>query len=396
LAAGFHLYTERGAAMPIKFDLLAAAWLVLLTAAVVGAFAFMVGPAFATHVSCGDAIVEDTTLDSDLSCPNNGIVIGADDITLDLNGHTIDGDGTPFAGCRPRREFCDIGVLNDGHDGVTVRDGSVREFLTGVFVGKARQNRVLNVSSSRNQFFGFVIAESTRSVVRGSSGNRNPGPDGDGIAVFGSRHVRILGNSFRRNELGMHVEASSDILIKGNVFSRNSGPGILMEADRNQVRRNRFVRNPSAIIVAPGNRNVIVRNRITRGGEGVAIEKGRGNLVAHNVIVRARRAGIRLGVEKPPIGGVNTVVRRNLVSGSGGDGYLVARSDRRSLLRGNIARGAGDDGFDVESRSTKLTGNRAVRNADLGIEAVPGVIDGGGNRAGGNGNPLQCTNVFCT
>jgi hypothetical protein len=36
-----------------------------------------------------------------------------------------------------------------------------------------------------------------------------------------------------------------------------------------------------------------------------------------------------------------------------------------------------------------------VRNADLGIEAVPGVIDGGGNKAGGNRNPLQCSNVFC-
>jgi len=37
-----------------------------------------------------------------------------------------------------------------------------------------------------------------------------------------------------------------------------------------------------------------------------------------------------------------------------------------------------------------------VRNADLGIEAVFGVIDGGGNRARANGNPLECTNVFCT
>jgi uncharacterized membrane protein len=31
----------------------------------------------------------------------------------------------------------------------------------------------------------------------------------------------------------------------------------------------------------------------------------------------------------------------------------------------------------------------------FGIEAVPGVTDGGGNKASGNGNPLQCLNVFC-
>ncbi len=34
-------------------------------------------------------------------------------------------------------------------------------------------------------------------------------------------------------------------------------------------------------------------------------------------------------------------------------------------------------------------------NADLGIEA-PDAIDGGGNRASGNGNPLQCVGVACT
>jgi hypothetical protein len=56
-----------------------------------------------------------------------------------------------------------------------------------------------------------------------------------------------------------------------------------------------------------------------------------------------------------------------------------------------------DDGFDVESRTTKLTGNRAVRNRDLGIEAVAGVIDGGGNVARHNGGPRQlpCTHVIC-
>jgi hypothetical protein len=66
-----------------------------------------------------------------------------------------------------------------------------------------------------------------------------------------------------------------------------------------------------------------------------------------------------------------------------------------SLLKGNIAKGAEDDGFDIENASTKLTRNRAVRNADLGIEAVPGALDGGGNKASRNGDPLQCSNVFC-
>lgn len=37
----------------------------------------------------------------------------------------------------------------------------------------------------------------------------------------------------------------------------------------------------------------------------------------------------------------------------------------------------------------------AVGNGDLGIEAVRGVIDRGGNRAHGSAGAMQCRNVAC-
>jgi parallel beta-helix repeat protein len=353
-----------------------------------------VDQAFASHVSCGATITTDATLDGDLvNCPNNGIVIGADDITLDLNGHTVDGDGQLFESC-PENEFCDIGVLNDGHDGVTVMNGSIGEFAIGAFVGRARRNRVVGISSTRNLFFSFVVAESARSLVRGSSGSGNLPPDGDGLGMFGSHDIRILRNTFRHNPLGIHVEDSADNLIKGNLISGN-GLGILMQGNRNQVRRNSCMRNGACVIVAPGDRNHIVRNRSFRDRGGVFIEKGRANVVARNVVVRARKAGIGLGIERPPIGGGHNIVRKNRVRGSGSDGFLVNQKDDHSVLVGNTATRAGDDGFDVESSSTRLTRNRALRNADLGIAAVPGVIDGVGNVAKHNGDPRQCNNLSC-
>ena len=366
----------------------------LVTFAATAAIAVGGGPASpASSIGCGDTITADTTLDSDLlNCPSNGIVIGADDITLDLNGHTVAGDGDPVKRCR-RDHICDVGVANDGHDGVTVRDGSVHGFASGVVIAQARHNRVLNVSSSRNQFFGFVIFKSARSVVRDSAGHDNPEPDGDGIGIFASRRLRIVGNSFRRNALGMHVKDSTGILIARNRLSRNPQMGILMEANRNQVRGNRCSRNRECIIVAPGNRNVVAGNRSFRDNGGIAIEKGRGNLVARNVVLHARW-GIRLGINEPPIGGAANVARGNLVRG-GRDGFLVARNDRHSVLTRNTAIGAADDGFDVESSSATLKSNRAVGNADLGIEAVTGVLDSGGNTARDNGDPRQCTNIRC-
>jgi parallel beta-helix repeat protein len=368
-----------------------------IAVAATGATALGGGPApAASELSCGDTITADTTLTGDLvDCPSNGIVIGADDITLDLDGHTVAGNGQPIKRC-PRDEICDVGVVNDGHDRITVRNGSVRDFASGVFIGRARHNRVLNVSSSSNQFFGFVIAESARSLVRGSSGDDNPGPDGDGIGIFASRHLRILNNSFRRNDLGMHVDHSTDITIEGNRLARNAHMGILIEADRNEVRGNHCARNRDhCIVVAPGNRNLIVGNRASRDNAGIAIDKGRGNVVARNVVLHARRDGIRLGWVDPPIGGIETVVRGNVVSDSRRDAFVVSPHDRHSVLRGNLAIAAGDDGFDIGSPVAELSRNRALRNADLGIEAVPGVSDAGGNTARHNRDPRQCTHVRC-
>ena len=354
------------------------------------------GRAAAGTLSCGDTITVDTTLGSDLSdCPSNGLVIGADNITLDLNGHTIDGDNTLVDPC-PDGEFCDVGVANDGHNGVRVTNGSVKEFAVGVFIVGSRGNQVVGVSSSGNAFFGFIVAGSARSVVRNSSGNDNVPPEGDGLALFGSHDIRVVDNTFRRNGLGIHVEDSTDNVIRGNLISRNEGPGIFMQADRNQMRGNVCRHNGICILVGPGSGNTIARNRVEGGVGGIGIEKGRHNLVLRNVVTRTRKVGINLGIASPPIGGRSNVVRGNVVRGSGTDAFKVHKKDGHSVLKHNVARGAGDDGFSIRSRRARLTGNRAMGNDDLGIQAVPGVIDGGGNIARRNGDRRQCVNISCS
>jgi parallel beta-helix repeat protein len=368
---------------------------ILLLAGVVA----LSGAEAASNVNCGDTITSDTTLHKDLvNCPNNGIMIGADGITLDLNGHTIDGDGTPAAGCDPITEFCDTGVVNFRHDGVTVKHGSMRQFAAGVNFGKVRHNRLLGISASRNEAIGFQFFNSSRILVRNCSGKRtSPRHEGTGIGVFDSRHVRIVNSSFRHNgEVGIRIADSTRDLIKGNLLARNRLFGIILgNSDHNQVRRNRLVRNGGGITLGPGSNNLITRNYVFRGREGIRIEKGHGNLVAHNLVTHTHHAGIQLGIRHLFIGGAHNVVRENVVKDTHVDGFLVGKKDRHSRLKGNLARGSGDDGFDVESRSAKLTKNRAVRNRDLGIEAVRGVIDGGGNIARHNGDPRQCTNIVC-
>ena len=222
--------------------------------------------------------------------------------------------------------------------------------------------------------------------------------------VIESRHVRVLHSSFRNNgDQGIFVFDSSHNLFKGNLFSHNRFFGIILEqSDRNQVRRNRSRRDGEVgIYVAPGNRNVIARNRVShvrrsRGiGRAIEVDGGDHNVIARNSVRDTEVDAILVGCARCPVL-VGTVVRRNHICGAGEDGVHIDDTARHTRLRRNVARGAKDDGLDVGSRTAKLTRNRATRNADLGIAAVRGVIDGGGNKASGNGDPRQCTHIVCT
>ena len=186
---------------------------------------------------CGDTITTDTTLHKDLvDCPNNGIVIGANNITLNLNGHLIDGDGTPTSGCDSDKEFCDTGIVNEGHDGVTVMHGSIRQFGGGVTLFAVRQNRVQGISTSGNHFNGIQLFNASQSLVRDSSGH---GPNEEiGLGLFSSHHVRLVHNSFRDTALdGIVVSGGARNLVEGNKIrgagkeAPRDGDGVAVDAE---------------------------------------------------------------------------------------------------------------------------------------------------------------------
>jgi parallel beta-helix repeat protein len=371
-----------------------------------------------THVNCGDTITADTKLANDLiDCSGNGIVIGADNITLDLNDHMIDGDGLGDYN----------GVDNTaGHDGVTIEDGSIREFATGVLGVGIRMSRLRHLTIRTTRFHGILLGESAHNriegntildggftgiVLEGSNDNRIRGNSlsnsGDAIVLFaGSDHNLIEANAASGGNAGVLVlEGSSHSLVEGNSVSGNVFPGIVVAADDNVVNRNRVSGNGDGIIVF-GSRNAITDNRIVEAvgcpdgcGFGISLEGGAANLIARNDVRETLRDGIRVAAFDPETPTVDNIVRDNRVRDAIVDGFSVATEGdgtvSGTLIERNTAVDSGDDGFDIRSAATTLTKNTANRNHDLGIEAVPGVSDGGGNKARGNGNPAQCTNVVC-
>jgi parallel beta-helix repeat protein len=422
---------------------------VLVLALVVAGFTVLgSGQAVASHVSCGDTITTNTTLDSNLlNCPNNGIVIGADNITLDLNGHTIDGDATPVDPC-PEGETCDVGVDNSaGHSGVTMEGGSVRQFSLGVLVeGGAARNRLHQLAVSDTTDIGIFVADSTDSVIDKTSmsdpgvvglvlvdsqqalvaRNSVSGTTGYAMVLFGVDDSRIQHNRLNADKHGFILGDSARNLVQNNAVSDSGGGIEVVEgATANRVEHNRFTHTGDGMIVGDASDNLIRHNLVIgagggeAGGFGIILDGAVRTTVDRNSFTGGRGPAIFVTKLEAPTASRDTVISRNFVNskfsvgilvnnGATGtlvirnlairnlsDGILVENGATGTLVVRNLAIRNGDDGIDVDAPATTLTRNTANHNHDLGIEAVPGVIDGGGNHAAGNGNPAQCTNIDC-
>jgi len=270
----------------------------------------------ANHIQCGQTVTQDVRLDSDLvNCAGNGIVIGADGITVDLSGHVV--DGTLFGLGN------DSGINNDGgYDGVTVKNGTVQEFQFGVLMTESDRSTVSRLTVSDSLSNGIIFIRSNGCLIEKSTGARNAGGS---INLLQSQGCSVEKNNLTET----FADRSSGILL----FQSNN------------------------------------------------------NLVSKNSATGAFRAGVELGTAD------FNVVDKNDVFGNT-DGLVVFDSNGTQVTHNNADRNF-DDGIDIENASTFVAQNSASFNGDLGIEAVLGVTDGGGNRARGNGNPAQCAGVAC-
>jgi parallel beta-helix repeat protein len=366
------------------------------------------GRALGPQLSCGDTITVNTKLNSDLvNCPNNGLVIGTDNVTLDLNGHFIDGDNAEFADC-PIDEPCDLGISSFDHQGVTIKGGAVREFTFGALVVGTSHSRLSRLDLSHNFFSGLLLAVASRTEVdRITASGNGLTTDQAGVDVFDSDTLTFSKNAvFDNGDIGYFVSGLDDSRFEANSIGGNleRESGILLDhGNGNVFSHNRLSGNQDGIVVS-GDGNTVVGNQLSGPlecpeacGFGVSLEGGTDNVIDGNVVVHFHQAGIR-AASFEEFGGPPTVgntISGNIVRGPAVDGLLVESTAADTVLERNIAVGAGDDGIDVDNAATTLTRNLAVRNGDLGIEAVAGVTDGGGNHAAANGNPAQCTNIAC-
>jgi CSLREA domain-containing protein len=390
-----------------------------------------------TSVGCSEVVTQSIALDNDLiDCLGVGLIVGANDVTIDLNGHVIDGTGI------------EAGILNNGFDSVTVKGGHIHEFDYGVQLNPgSSQNVVTGVRIENNQEAGLALSDADQNgqgnTIRGNTITGNSW----GVGLFaGSRHTVIRDNTFEVNQdAAVHMEGASEILVTDNDMVRNAGAGVFMQGGGgNRITNNVMTTNLGGGVIAgeeliPSNNNLVEGNTIEdSGGPGIAVVDSTGTDVISNDVPESNGAGIELelahdtlvrgndltssgaGIEVSESHGnriefnnagstlgsgislelsFDNEVVENVASSNGGDGIEIgdtAPIGQSNLIERNSADANGGDGIIVEGAGHTLTANHVMLNGGWGIYAPVGAIDGGGNFAAGNMEPGQCFGIVCT
>jgi Right handed beta helix region len=310
-----------------------------MLAAVLACLALAPASALGNHVQCGEVITVNTTLDSDVLCEGEtggvtGITIGADGVTLALAGHTVSGQ----VAYHPRSNAI---ATDQKRRNVIIKGGTVRGFAVGVNL-----------------------------IASGSVIDRIASMDNGGV--------------------GISAEGDDNAVRRSSVL-HTAEFGILMRGDRAVLERS-AVRGPLGCARLTGDSPRMTRNALTACyWAGGVFGYWTAAFVSRNSVT-GNAAGFGMN-------GRGAVIERNDFSDNEASGLIVndpeAVVDRNTAHRNALEDPTPPGGIGIVAAGATVSRNRADHNAEYGIYAVPGTIDGGGNRAKQNGNPAQCVGVRC-
>ena len=327
-------------------------------------------PAAEANPACGEVLTTDTTLTGDMTCAGTALRIGADGITVNLNGYMITGDGVTVGAA---------GVRNAGYNGVTIENGTITNFFFGIYLNGASGNTIQLITADGNTFSGIYVENGSNSNQIVDSvviNNGTPAHRGNGITINGS-DGNLVARSLAVNNYtqgifvggGANSPASSNTRIVHNTSHDNVSNGIgIIGGSGHLVQNNRSVDNGGhgvsfSSLPVPGSvTDSAVAGNTASGNalNGIALNDAHRNRVTANQADANVLTGILL------TGADDNAITGNRVSGSGVHGILLRAGSDVNAIRGNefddnvqsgivVALGGGDAPAD-----NRFTGNRAT------------------------------------
>jgi len=249
-------------------------------------------------LSCGDTITTDTVLDTDLTCGGTALHIGANNIVLDCNSHTITGPGkTGFS----------FGIFDwTERTNVTIKNCFITNFNRGIYLGYYQNSRLIN-----NKFFdnsiGCDLFALSHSIIENNEAFNNDGYYG-AFSLDSCSYINITNNLVHNNYRGFYIGYNDayNTLSYNRVYDNSIGGITLYWSVFNTIKNN-LVYNQlgTGIFLQGSNNNAILNNEVHDNSvswwsAGIQLEDSNDNQIYHNNIIENKnQAWDRAGWDKP-------------------------------------------------------------------------------------------------
>src|SRR5918993_2554933 len=184
--------------------------------------------------SCGQVITQNVILTSNMNCADSdGLIVGASDIVIDLNGHTISG---PDADSQEKASS-KVGIMIPNMNNVVVQDGTLQGFQAGILMTGSQNVELSNIISKDNQIGAFSTGAS---IV--------------------NAHLSI----FMNNQIGFAGHSTQQATLENNILFQNTLAGItLVNSDNGVLTLNSITESGNGLYVDnQSNQNNINFNNI--------------------------------------------------------------------------------------------------------------------------------------
>jgi parallel beta-helix repeat protein len=255
-----------------------------------------------TTITCGSIVNNSVVvLAADVGpCSGDGLVIGADNVNLNCNGHTIISVNNNVSNTKIFTLTKGINIT--GHSRVSIDNCKVTGFTYGFYLVNATNNKLnentatnnarvgfdlysyannntlIKNTATNNDMFGFDLSNANNNTLIKNTATNN---EGGGFGLLSSKNNTLAANSAvnnKRHGFSLFYSNSNNTLIK-NTATNNEGAGFYVTGFYSYANNNTLIKNTATNNEGAGfdlsnaNNNTLIKNTATNNEGGFLLGK---------------------------------------------------------------------------------------------------------------------------
>jgi nitrous oxidase accessory protein NosD len=185
-----------------------------------------------TNAACGQVVEGLVELNSDLNCSGDGLIVGDDDTTIRLNGHTIRGPGP---------DSSKVGISVGNEDRVRIEGpGTIEQYQAGILTSGAKGTIITSLTLRGNQIALFSTGTEDLQAMQNMINSNSIG-----VASHSSTGLQLDENLISGNQLAgvTFVNTRDSTISTNNILESENGVFVDAQSSNDKVQFNNVLRN---------------------------------------------------------------------------------------------------------------------------------------------------------